>query len=152
MTENLKPCPFCGHSDSLKTQKQKDETTLGMFYFVCCDACEYWHTPCTSPKEAAKYWNRRRWYPEGNEYLSQIAKALTKLNRDEMHASLFPWHDAGWEIDSPNAADIVCKIINDYDAKAREVMRLADCLNHEIKNITEKFSRDINDMGDGDNQ
>lgn len=72
MNKELKPCPFCGGSASIKTDlsgmKWLSKTARNNAVGISCKKCGAmfafrWHKNCISVEEAVdlcnKYWNRR---------------------------------------------------------------------------------------------
>ena len=61
MTEDLKPCPFCGSEDL--TMDYKDVSSHDIYtdfrYFVKCEVCGCRSKKCKSKDIATVRWNRR---------------------------------------------------------------------------------------------
>ncbi len=76
MSEELKPCPFCGSHDIMMT-----DSRVG--WYVLCRACQSSGSP-TSEIEAIKCWNTRHTPELPTE--EEIEKALTEKLPREDHA------------------------------------------------------------------
>jgi Lar family restriction alleviation protein len=139
----LKPCPFCGCSTEFIRIIKNDTDRDG--FFVYCDLCESSGSVEDTKEKAAERWNTRKWYPQGNEFLQMIAEAMTKLNVDNAHKDLFPWHEPGWKIEDVEAANNVCKLIENYDQSRRYYQEKLLDLSNKIEKIINDFSDDIED-------
>ena len=64
MSDELKPCPFCGKIPSLKKSNDKPPYVFVKFDHFCEHGKDAFHTHvetkwCKTYEEAAKLWNRR---------------------------------------------------------------------------------------------
>ena len=53
----LKPCPFCGHTELVV--KEKTDTAFGDFYYVFCYHCESTSGKYQTGRLAKQNWNKR---------------------------------------------------------------------------------------------
>ena len=60
MSEELKPCPFCGEMPELEVDEidLNGSATKDSFKYYC-DNCDYFRGECDTVEEAVKYWNKR---------------------------------------------------------------------------------------------
>ena len=58
MSEELKPCPFCGNSDVYVDKGVLGNDELGN-YFVCCEFCHTTGPAGKTEDDAVASWNRR---------------------------------------------------------------------------------------------
>ena len=60
MSEELKPCPFCGEKPELEVEEidLNGSATKDSFTYYC-DNCDYFRGECDTVEGAAKYWNKR---------------------------------------------------------------------------------------------
>ena len=61
MTEDLKPCPFCGSEDSAMFSQDVDPYNVytDLRYFVKCKCCGCRSKKCRTEEKATAKWNRR---------------------------------------------------------------------------------------------
>lgn len=60
MSEQLKPCPFCGQSDKLNLGHLSDKDIIADDWFVECERCQFSQYAIHRRREhAIAAWNRR---------------------------------------------------------------------------------------------
>lgn len=59
MTDELKPCPFCGHSASLRDDSDYATMDGDLPYWVDCDDCEASVEGFWTADDAMESWNKR---------------------------------------------------------------------------------------------
>ena len=82
MTEELKPCPFCGGKAQLVDEDTGDMKT----YYVLCDRCVQTY-PFSQKERAIEYWNRRQemiatWEPTDEEYQWKCSNCYETFDYD----------------------------------------------------------------------
>ena len=99
MSDELKPCPFCGKKNVIV---KETDTSLGEFYYVECYYCESTSGKYISGTLAKQNWNDRVVSPELLECLEEVVK-MVPLNKNVDHMP--DW----WKRDKEKRANAVSK-------------------------------------------
>ena len=59
MSNELKPCPFCGHMGTLKEYERRFFFETDVFYYAQCNCCGARTELCEDASVATEKWNRR---------------------------------------------------------------------------------------------
>lgn len=74
MSEELKPCPFCGFADiSEEFSLNRRQCGVGLFWEVFCRACDSAGRACATKDEAISAWNRRTPSPSSATGKEEVA-------------------------------------------------------------------------------
>ena len=107
MSEELKPCPFCGEKPELEVEEidLNGSATKDSFKYYC-DNCDYFRGECDTVEEAVKCWNKRT-SDRLEQENAELREALNVLVYKDSWGNYF----TGLHGDS-DVTEIVTKLLN----------------------------------------